>query len=153
MSLESVRAWLAEHAPDLPLIEADQREIAEIRHGVGIDRDTGAAADGLKYDFEVLPSGYSFQLHMRCEIVPAYRNDWLRMLALGLRLLELGELTLGGRAARGVGQVQLQQLAVYMLDMGNRAALTEALLSAPTSVARYGAAQPDGWTTTTLGGV
>jgi CRISPR-associated protein Csm3 len=129
---------------DLPLIDA-QREIGEIRHGVGIDRDTGAAAEGLKYDFEVLPRGYRFQLHMRCEIDGAHDGAWTRLLALGLRLLEVGELPLGGRAARGVGLVQLTGLTVYRLDM-QKQALLAALLSEPDSAARYGTKLDDGWT-------
>lgn len=139
------------HILDLPLIQADQREIGEIRHGVGIDRDTGVAADGLKYDFEVLPSGYSFQLHMRCEM-DRHEALWSQLLALGLRLLELGELTLGGRAARGVGQVQLRDLTVYRLDTTDRAALRAALLSEPQSTARYGIQLANGWAASILQG-
>lgn len=135
---------------DLPPIQPDRREIGEIRHGVAIDRDTGAAADRLKYDFEVLPSGYSFQLHMRCEMDATYESDWSAMLALGLRLLELGELPLGGRAARGVGQIRLRNLVTYRLDMGDRAALRSALLSDPQQETRYGEMLPGSWATAVL---
>lgn len=137
------------HIADMPLQNGD-RAIGEIRHGVGIDRDTGAAADGLKYDFEVLPSGYQFTLQLRCEMEAAYERDWSRLLALGLRLLELSELPLGGRQARGVGQVRLDDLTVYRLDMRDRAGLLAALLGDTTSPARYGVQLPAGWTTRVL---
>lgn len=116
----------------------------EVRHGVGINRDTGAAQEAIKYDFEVLPCGHSFDLLMRCDVDPGHKDEWLRLLALGLRLLEQGELTLGGRAARGVGQVVLQKLQVYALDTGNRSALVAALLAEPP--ASYGTLQPADWT-------
>src|SRR5206468_726495 len=98
-------------------------------HGVGIDRDTGAAREQIKYDFEVLPRGHTFHLLMRCEMEPKYQQVWSRLLAIGLRLLEQGELTLGGRAARGVGQVRLTKLDVFRLDTNDRPTLLAALLS------------------------
>jgi CRISPR-associated RAMP protein (TIGR02581 family) len=102
--------------PDLHLA-ANKPHDGEVRHGVGIDRDTGAARDKIKYDFEVLPRGLRFNLLMRCEMPAAYRADWEAMLAIGLRLFEQGEITLGGRAARGVGQVRLEPLVVSRLDL------------------------------------
>lgn len=137
--------------PDLHLVERTRGVAGEIRHGVGIDRDTGAAREAIKYDFEVLPAGACFQFLMRCDIPEqpaAYELTWTRLLALGLRLLEQGELTLGGRLARGVGQVQLRDLTVYVLNTDERHALLDALL-ADGSV-RYGRQLPANWTTTVL---
>jgi CRISPR/Cas system CSM-associated protein Csm3 (group 7 of RAMP superfamily) len=91
--------------------------------------------------------GNTFALRMCCDMptMPvAFRREWERMLALGLRLLEQGEVTLGGRAARGVGQVRLRDLEVYTLDTGDRAALLAALL-ADEVPARAGTRQPDQW--------
>jgi CRISPR-associated RAMP protein (TIGR02581 family) len=129
------------HIPDL----YPTREIVaagEVRHGVGIDRDTGAARDQVKYDFEVLPKGHTFELFMRCEMPETYEKDWNKLLALGLRLLEQGELNLGGRLARGVGQVELRDLKVYRLQL-DRAGLRKALLGEGTT--RYGDSQAEGW--------
>lgn len=133
--------------PDLHLSAAGDLP-GEVRHGVGINRDTGAAQEAIKYDFEVLPSGHSFDLKLRCDVEPTYRDEWLRLLALGLRLLEQGELTLGGRAARGVGQVVLEDLRVYALNMGDRAALIAALIADPP--ASFGAELAVGWARRTL---
>ena len=120
--------------------------VSEVRHGVGIDRDTGAARDGAKYDFEVLPQQLTFAFFMRCDIPSSYRHMWHSMLALALRLLEQGELTLGGRAARGIGQVQLTALKVYTLSLDDRQALVRALLADDHDEKRWGTPQPAKWT-------
>jgi CRISPR-associated RAMP protein (TIGR02581 family) len=132
--------------PDLPLHDADSEARGEIRHGVGIDRDTGAARDAIKYDFEVLPRATAFDFWMRCDLPDdeeRHRTIWPWLIALCLRLLEQGELSLGGRVARGVGQVRLVDLKVHRLTLGGRG-LLGALLAAPDSPARYGEELP-GW--------
>jgi CRISPR-associated RAMP protein (TIGR02581 family) len=137
-----------------PLLIPDLRQIGaealagEVRHGVGIDRDTGAARDQVKYDFEALPQGHRFGLWMRCEIPDTHEGDWTRLLALALRLLEQGELTLGGRIARGLGQVRLVDLKVYRLELA-RSTLLAALL-AEDQTGRFGTAQPEGWARSVL---
>lgn len=130
--------------PDLPLSDREAGR-GEIRHGVGIDRDTGAARDAIKYDFEVLPRETPFRFWARCDVPdrPTHSQIWPSLLAVALRLLEQGELNLGGRAARGVGQVRLMDLTVYRRELGGRA-LLDALLAPPDSDARYGDKQP-GW--------
>lgn len=139
------------HIPDMHLLDRDTLD-GEIRHGVGIDRDTGAAREAIKYDFEVLPAGAAFTFWMRCDIPEQpeeYHTLWPRLLAIGLRLLEQGDLTLGGRAARGVGQVRLNNLQVYRLDMADRSALLDSLLAEQATL-RYGVALPGGWTRVVL---
>lgn len=135
------------HIRDLHLLSG-RVDAGEVRHGVGIDRDTGAAKEQIKYDFEVLPAGARFDFWMRCDLpdsLPKYIDLWPRLLAIGLRLLEQGELTLGGRAARGVGQVRLRDLEVYRLDVGDRDALLSALLADEDAPARLGASQGVNW--------
>lgn len=137
--------------PDLHL-QAAKELGSEVRHGVGIDRDTGAAREAVKYDFEVLPAGATFDFWMRCDVPDQperYRFLWPRLLALGLLLLEEGELTLGGRVARGVGQVFLRDLTVYRLALGNREDFLDALLASDKGK-RYGPVEPSGWTRRTL---
>ncbi len=128
--------------PDLHLLKNDTPG-GEIRHGVGIDRDTGAARDTFKYDFEVLPRGLCFGLWMRCDVPETYQPAWSRLLALVLHLLSQGELTLGGRLARGVGQVVLIDCQIYTLEMGNRNALLTSLLAQDAASGRYGDLQRD----------
>lgn len=126
-----------------------QPAFGDVRDSVGIDRDTGAARDGAKYDFEVLPRGESFTMRMTLDVsTPAekFDDEWKRLLALGFRLLELAELPLGGRLARGVGQVRLSTLDVYVLDAGDKKALLAALLASDAN-ARMGVREAAGWTT------
>ena len=76
----------------------------EVRNGVGIDRDTETASDGLLYDYEVVPAGTRFAF----ELVAENMADWqLGMLMLALAPWERGEAQVGGFRSRGLGYVQL----------------------------------------------
>lgn len=72
----------------------------EIRDSVAIDRDSGRAADGFKYQFETVPVGAEFSL----EVVVENASDIeLGIVILGLRALERGDILLGGAKSRGLG--------------------------------------------------
>jgi CRISPR-associated RAMP protein (TIGR02581 family) len=75
-----------------------------IRDGVGIDRDTETAAEGLKYDFEAIPSGTEFRFEMAIENAS---DAELGLALLGLREFEAGYVRLGGATSRGLGGVRL----------------------------------------------
>ena len=55
---------------------------AELRDGVGIDRFTGAAAQYIKYDRQILPAGTTFDFKLRLE-VPAKGVEQLPVLTSG----------------------------------------------------------------------
>ncbi|HJQ31672.1 MAG TPA: CRISPR-associated RAMP protein Csx7 [Pyrinomonadaceae bacterium] len=98
--------WLASkvNVRDLP-VEGMWVDQYEVRNGVGIDRDTGTAAEGLLYDFEVVPAGTAFS----CKIVVENADEWeLGLLMMALRPFELGEAALGGARSRGLGAVELK---------------------------------------------
>ncbi len=77
----------------------------EVRNGVGIDRDTETASDGLLYDYEVVPAGTRFDFALSAENMA----DWqLGMLVLALAPWERGEAQVGGFRSRGLGYVQLE---------------------------------------------
>ncbi|HWW75416.1 MAG TPA: CRISPR-associated RAMP protein Csx7 [Pyrinomonadaceae bacterium] len=98
--------WLASkvNVRDLP-VEGMWVDQYEVRNGVGIDRDTGTAAEGLLYDFEVVPAGTAFS----CKIVVENADGWeLGLLMMALRPFELGEAALGGARSRGLGAVELK---------------------------------------------
>lgn len=98
--------WLASKVSirDLLVEEGIWVDQYEVRNGVAIDRDTGTAAEGLLYDFEVVPAGTRFS----CEVIVENADDWeLGLLMIGLRPFELGEATLGGARSRGLGAVKL----------------------------------------------
>ena len=74
------------------------------RDGVAIDRDTGTAAEGFKYDFEAVPAGTRFSFEMVLENAsPAEAG----MVLLALNNFEAGRVPLGGGRSRGLGWVQL----------------------------------------------
>jgi CRISPR-associated RAMP protein (TIGR02581 family) len=98
--------WLASKVliRDLPLT-VDFAERTEIRDGVGIDRDTGRAAAGLKYQFEVVPVGAAFDLDLLVENASPAE---LGVLWLGLRGFEQGYVLMGGAKSRGLGRCTLK---------------------------------------------
>jgi CRISPR-associated RAMP protein (TIGR02581 family) len=86
----------------------DSRHI-RVRDGVGIDRDTGAARDGVKFDYEVIePSndGPFFRFRMEAENVTDREK---RLLNLILSLLRLG-LHVGGKRTGGLGIIKLKEM-------------------------------------------
>jgi len=88
---------------DLALLEAIDPPV-DIRDGVGIDRDTRTAVGTVKYDLEAVPASTRFRF--QCTTENLHDADW-HLLAMGLRDLEDGNLPLGGKKNRGLGQVQL----------------------------------------------
>jgi CRISPR-associated RAMP protein (TIGR02581 family) len=88
------------NADDLPVI-------TQIRDGVGIDRDLGAARSGIKYDFETVVPGARFDI----EILAENLEDWeVGFLLAVLHLWEEGTLPLGGKVTRGPGWGVLREV-------------------------------------------
>lgn len=80
-----------------------------IRDGVGIDRDTGAAVDGAKFNYEVIDPGKDcplFCFRMVVENVNVTGQD-KKLINLILNLLKQG-LYVGGKRTGGLGQVKLR---------------------------------------------
>jgi len=97
-----------------------------VRDGVGINRDSGTAQQGVLYSYEVVPPGTAFT----CEIV-AENADQVEqaLLLMGLREFQQGRAQLGGGRSRGLGWVRLSETwreAEYV-DGTNRAALLDFL--------------------------
>jgi CRISPR-associated RAMP protein (TIGR02581 family) len=112
--------WLASHVMVRDLF-ADPGWWAgrvELRDGVGIDRDTETARQGVKYDFEVVPASTRFGLEV---VVENADDELLGLLAIGLRELEQGRVSLGGKTTRGLGSVrlELQELEVIGDDVAD----------------------------------
>lgn len=77
-----------------------------IRDGVGIDRDTGAAKDGAKFDYEVIEPGVDFVLRMTAENVGSKDK---KLISLILNLLEQG-IFIGGKRSGGLGKIRLKNI-------------------------------------------
>lgn len=98
--------------PDLAPQQAEPT--SQIKHGVGIHRDTQTAAPTIKYDQEILHANTTFTLEI---IVENPDDDDLSLLALGLTELANGRIPLGGNSARGLGGCHLKDGQVAWVDL------------------------------------
>jgi CRISPR-associated RAMP protein (TIGR02581 family) len=89
--------------PDLPLHGGVP--MMEIRNGVGIDRDRELAASGVLYDFEAVPPGTEFELTV---ILDNYSEAEVGLVLWLFDQLDQGNLALGGKSSRGLGQVRVE---------------------------------------------
>jgi CRISPR/Cas system CSM-associated protein Csm3 (group 7 of RAMP superfamily) len=85
----------------------------EIRDGVGIDREFGAAANGAKYDRAVLPKGTKLPLVLQVErhadLADEQWQSYQMAIAHMLHALKDGKIPLGAAKTRGLGRVKLQE--------------------------------------------
>jgi len=80
----------------------------EVRNGVALNRDTETVEQGLLYDYEVVPAGMRFGFELALENAA----DWqLGMVLLALRPWQNGDVQIGGFRSRGLGHVQLTDVA------------------------------------------
>ena len=92
------------------------------RHGVGIDRTTGAASDGALYEHEFLPRGTRFTIRITAEgrddekmrreqsdgiPGPASSDTVKKLLEFIVDVLTSGAVCLGGRTGSGQGTIQV----------------------------------------------
>jgi len=99
--------WLASRVQirDMPVDKNTfMPEWMMVRDGVVIDRETGTAADKGKYDFEVVPAQTRFNFEI---VVENPSDSQMGLLALGLDFFNKGSALLGGKAARGLGRIQI----------------------------------------------
>jgi CRISPR-associated RAMP protein (TIGR02581 family) len=86
------------------------------RDGVSIERDTETAADGRKYDFQVVPAGTQFSFRA---IVENASDAELGLLMIGLTQFENEMIPLGGGTSRGLGVVKLELDGMIWVDPDN----------------------------------
>lgn len=108
--------WIASRVAfqDAYLLNEDSLPLlVEVRDGVGIDRDLGAAKPGIKYDFETVPRGAVFGFRMILENV----KEWeVGLFCLALDALRRGELAIGGKSTRGLGWGTFEELMIRSLS-------------------------------------
>jgi len=91
------------------VVEHPDNVAVEIRDGVGIDRDTGAAAEHIKYDRAVLPRGTRLPLRLTVELgMTGDRQGAIAMFAALRDALAAGDVRLGAAKTRGLGRVELE---------------------------------------------
>lgn len=89
---------------DAYLDESIEKPNFERRDGVGIDRDTGVAVTGAKYDFEIVPAGSKFKFSLICENLDDEQRAIFDMIK---GFLMEGEISIGGKVSRGLGKIKL----------------------------------------------
>lgn len=123
-SLPIRRSALTFHAVSFPQykdIDSGESPLPR-RHGVGIDRTTGAASDGALYEHEFLPRGTRFNIRITAEgrddekmrreqsegiPGPASSDSVKKLLEFIVDVLESGAVSLGGRTGSGQGTLQV----------------------------------------------
>ena len=89
--------------------------IVQVRDGVVIDRDSQTAVNGLKYDYEVIPSGSQFKICIDLEN-PTDQDAAL----LGAALFEWHSgSSIGGFTSRGLGHFRLEDIQLASVDMAD----------------------------------
>lgn len=112
--------YLASRALFADLMARDWPDIAEIRDGVGINRDSDRAEPHIKFDFEVVPALTEFSFRMMLEN-PTSTDKGL--LAIGLQEFVQGYVPVGGLKSRGLGRCRLIVEKIEHLDFTSSAAL------------------------------
>lgn len=111
--------------PDMELADEMWTGTFEIRDGVGIDRDSGLAAEGVLYDFEVVPSGTTFHFEW---IVDSPDPVELGLMAVAVRELQNGYVAIGGKTTRGLGACRLEHIEITDQDLSILEGLRQVLL-------------------------
>ena len=119
------------------------------RHGVGIDRTTGAASDGALYEHEFLPRGTKFDIRITAEgrddetmgrdqsegIPGSASSDTVKkLLEFIVDVLTSGAICLGGRTGSGQGHIRVISPQLRLLSATTGAAASTSLQQAVSSL-------------------
>lgn len=85
-----------------------------VRHSVAIDRDTGTAKEGAKYDFEVVDANQTFTFKIEGENLNPTDE---KLLMIALSEMTSGHVNLGGKISRGLGVVKLENLEIHKYNL------------------------------------
>lgn len=107
-------------------IESSQSIPIEIREGVGIDRNTGAAADRFKYNRAILPKGTRFPLSVTLD---CQKDEEPKDLWQLLQSLEQGHICIGAAKTRGLGKVELKDLTIHQHNLNDATGIFNTLLN------------------------
>jgi CRISPR-associated RAMP protein (TIGR02581 family) len=117
--------WKGRFRPgDAYLIEKDRDVEPEIRDGVGIDRVSGGASSGAKFDLEVLPAGVTFKTQFDLVNFECWQLGWV---AYVVRDLMDQRVRMGTGTSRGLGRVEATLDAVTLEYIGAPGGLDETL--------------------------
>lgn len=101
-----------------PMGPDGENPVLEIRDGVSIDPRSGTAADHKKFDFEVIPPGVTFPVRVDVVVVEGRNeNQLVAWLARSLMGLDLGDIRVGAKTSRGLGQVTASNWRATRFDL------------------------------------
>jgi len=102
---------------------------AEIRDGVGINREWATAAEKIKYERAILPQGTQIPLNITLEVpfesqrATQYKNS----LASLIKSLKNAEIRLGAAKTRGLGKVKLLNFNIRESNLSQRSDILQIL--------------------------
>lgn len=101
----------------------------EVRDGVGIDRCTGTAAERIKHDRAVLPSGSVLEFRLEVELPrdAAHANRYQSEVGHLLTALKEERIRLGAATTRGLGRIKLQDEKIEIQDRASKKGILEVL--------------------------
>lgn len=86
----------------------------EHRDGVGIDRRTGSVGGSAKFDYEIVSQGSEFEFYLLCDNLNEKQEKYLDFI---IKLLENGNLSVGGKTTRGLGRFKLVETCRNTMDI------------------------------------
>ena len=105
--MQASRLWISDG------MLTEWASVVQVRDGVVIDRDSQTAVNGLKYDYEVVPSDSQFELCIDLEN-PTDQD----MALLGVALFEWhAGSSIGGFTSRGLGRFHLESIRLAGVDL------------------------------------
>jgi CRISPR-associated RAMP protein (TIGR02581 family) len=107
---------------DAYLAQEDRDVEPELRDGVGIDRVSGGASGGAKFDLEVMPAGVTFETQFDLVNFEAWQLGWTAYL---VRDLMEARLRVGAGTSRGLGRVRGHVDAIDLTYVGEPDELSE----------------------------
>jgi CRISPR/Cas system CSM-associated protein Csm3 (group 7 of RAMP superfamily) len=139
------RQWMFRHfeEPDMKQLWGDQTDdrghasfvliedayfsdiLVELRDGVGINRQTGAAAENNKFDRAIIPKGASCNLEMSVEV--RADDPFSHNLDTLLNALCAGDIRLGAAKTRGLGRVKLENCQQLTQTLNTKVGILQTL--------------------------
>lgn len=106
-------------------------ESVELRNGVAIEAKTRTAKPGALYDYELLEAGTHFPLRFELTVTAQNEAALRRTLALALTGFEKGEIGLGARKRRGLGECRVSEWQVEVYDFTTHRGLLDWIAGRP----------------------
>ncbi|MFN3479884.1 MAG: RAMP superfamily CRISPR-associated protein [Thermodesulfovibrionales bacterium] len=104
---------------DLTLIE-DMTYPIEVRDGIKINPKTGLVHEGAKYDYEIVPAGTRFYLHIEAPYKSGEKDPLARMVKTIEQQLSRGAISVGAKTTCGFGRIMLHNAKLYDYDYSNK---------------------------------